>query len=359
MTSIPFLDLKRLHASIRDDLDDAYDRALRSSGFVGGVLVREFEDAFAGAHGAAGAAGCASGTDALTLTLRALGIGTGDEVVVPAMTFVATAEAVVHAGATPVLADVDPRTLLITDTCVREVETDKTKAVIPVHLYGHVVPFDVIEAWRGRGLRVIEDAAQAHLATWRGCPVGSAGDAACFSFYPGKNLGALGDGGLVLSNDRSLVDEVKLLRDHGRRSKYEHEVVGWCSRLDGLQGAFLLAKLRHMDTWNERRIRAAQCYRERLGDRLVPWEEGAVHHVLVARVGPSERSAIRTALADSGIATALHYPVALSRQRSLEQWCRPCEASERAANEVLSLPMDPLLTLEEVEYVCDRFEELS
>ena len=353
---VPFLDLERLHASIRRDLDAAFDGVLASSSFVGRAAMAEFEEAFASASGLPAAAGCGSGTDALALTLRALGVGPGDEVVVPSMTFVATAEAVVHAGAVPVIADVDPATLLLDEPSVDRARTQRTRAVVPVHLYGHVVPFDRLLRWRDSGLLVIEDAAQAHMATWEGRPVGSAGHAACFSFYPGKNLGALGDGGAVLSHDVALVEEVGRLRDHGRRSKYEHDVVGWCSRLDGLQAAFLSAKLPHLPSWTDSRRCLAARYRERLGDRLVPWAPGAVHHLLVVRVSGDGRGAVRAGLGDAGVETGIHYPVPLSLQPACGPWWRSCPAAEQAADEVLSLPMDPLMDEAEIDLVCDLVE---
>lgn len=359
MMKIPFLDLGRLHESIRPELDAAFDDVVSGSRFVGAAAaVAPFEEAFAAAHHAAGAAGCGSGTDALALALRALGIGPGDEVVVPSMTFVATAEAVVHVGATPVLADVDPVSLLLDDGGVAAVRTERTRAVIAVHLFGHVVPAATLQAWRDSGLLVIEDAAQAHLAQEGGRFVGSVGHAACFSFFPGKNLGALGDGGAVLAGDGSVVDEVRRLRDHGRTSKYHHDVIGWCSRLDGLQAAVLEAKLAHLPAWTGGRVAAAERYLERLDAHLVPWDEGAVHHLLVTRVAPERRDRIRDELAAVGIGTGVHYPVPLSRQPSLGPWARPTPAAEIAAGSVLSLPMDPLMTLDEVDYVCDRFLEL-
>ncbi len=355
---IPFLDLGRLHWTIRDELDDAYADVVGASRFVGAASGEAFEAAFAEAHGAPAAAGCGSGTDALALALRALGVGPGDEVVLPSMTFVATAEAVVHAGATPVLADVDPMTLLLDEPSVAAVRTERTKAVIPVHLYGHVVPSSALRAWRNGGLVVVEDAAQAHLATDQGQPVGTIGHAGCFSFFPGKNLGALGDAGAVLSADPAVVAEVVRLRDHGRTAKYEHDEIGWCSRLDGLQAAFLRVKLTHLTAWTDARVRCAERYRDALGERLVPWADGAVHHLLVCRVPAERRERIREELSGVGIATGIHYPVPLSRQPSMAPWAHPTPASEDAAETVLSLPMDPLMTADEVDHVCDRLLEL-
>jgi dTDP-4-amino-4,6-dideoxygalactose transaminase len=348
---VPFLDLGRLHDRIRSELDAAMDEVVRTSGFIGSATCARFEEEFAAASGLRGAVGCGSGTDALVLALRALAIGPGDEVVVPAMTFVATAEAVVHVGATPVLGDVDPITLLLTPQSVAEVRTERTRAVLPVHLYGHVVPLTTIDEWRASDLVVVEDAAQAHLATWNGRPVGTAGHAAAFSFYPGKNLGALGDAGAVLSNDEGLLSRVRSLGDHGSSTKYQHDEVGWCSRLDGLQAALLRVKLRHLAHWTKARQQLAERYAERLGEVLVPWEPGAVHHLLVMRA--SERDRFCGALADAGIRTGQHYPVALSDQPALARWAQPCPAAEVAAAEVVSLPMDPLMTTDEVDRVAD------
>ncbi|MEZ5244089.1 MAG: DegT/DnrJ/EryC1/StrS family aminotransferase [Acidimicrobiales bacterium] len=356
--AVPFQDLGRLHESIGDELDEAIRGVIRSSGFVGAAAARSFEEAFAAAHHVDHAIGVGSGTDALALALRGLGVGPGDEVIVPSMTFVATAEAVVHVGATPVIVDVDPTTLLIDPISVAAATTERTVAVVPVHLYGHVVPFDVIRGWQAQGLRVVEDAAQAHLATWRGQGVGTVGDAACFSFYPGKNLGAFGDGGAVVTNDRVLAARIAKLRDHGRESKYLHDEIGWCSRLDGLQAAVLEVKLRHLADWTENRRVLAERYLERLGDRLVPWDPGAVHHLLVARPGAERRDALQTALAERGVGVGVHYPVALSRQPSVAGYAMPSPCAEAAAADVLSLPMDPLMKLSEVELVCDLVDAL-
>lgn len=355
--NVPFLDLKRLHASIRDELDLAVRTAIENTAFVGGPTVAQFEEAFGEAHQTGAGAGCGSGTDALSLALRSLGVGPGDEVIVPAMTFIATAEAVVHVGATPVVADVDPSTLLLTPDTVAAVKTSATRAVLPVHLYGHIVPAEHLIAWRNDGLIVIEDAAQAHLGTTDGMPVGTIGHAACFSFYPGKNLGGFGDGGMVISQNPDLVSEVRRIRDHGRTTKYTHEIVGYCSRLDGLQAAVLATKLRHLPRWTDGRRAVAETYRAALGEQLVPWEDGAVHHLLVARV--AEREQLQSDLKDAGISSGIHYPVPLSKQPWLAESTPSCPGAEVAAEEILSLPMDPLMTTEEVDYVVDQLVALS
>ncbi len=352
--TVPFLDLVRLHATVKKELSEAFIAVLDTSSFVGADVAGSFEADFAAASGCGGAVGCSNGTTAITLALQALGVGAGDEVIVPALTFAATLEAVVHVGATPVIADVDPETLLLTPESVAGAQSSRARAVVPVHLYGHVVPFTAIRSWRREGLKVVEDAAQAHLARWRGDPVGSVGHAATFSFYPSKNLGALGDAGAVVSDDAEFLERVALLRDHGLTSKYEHSVIGWNARIDGLQAAFLQVKLRHLAGWTDARSRLAGVYRARLAELVVPWEEGAVHHLLVIRVPGGRRDAVAEALAARGIDTRIHYPIPLSRQPAFLPWARSCPAAETAADELLSLPLDPFMTEDEVEYVCEN-----
>ncbi len=353
---IPMLDLARLHATIRPELDDVFDAALRDSTFVGPG--EEFEWAFAAAHGLAAAAGCGSGTDALVLALLALGVGPGHEVIVPAMTFVATAEAVVLAGATPVLADVDPETLLLTAADVERVHTGATRAVIPVHLYGAMVDPNDLRAMGDGGLLVVEDASQAHTASRDGHGVGTVGACATFSFHPGKNLGALGDGGAVASQDRGLVERVRSLRDHGRAAKHGHDVIGRCSRLDALQAAVLEVKLRHLGEWTRLRRQHAAHYRERLGRMVMPSHEGAVHHQVVLRAVVG-RDRLTDALRAASIGFGIHYPYALSQLPALAPWARPCPAAERGAAEVLSLPLDPLMSAADVDQVCDVVEKAA
>jgi dTDP-4-amino-4,6-dideoxygalactose transaminase len=358
VTAVPFLDLRRLHETIGDELRQALDETIETSGFIGGTSVDDFEQAFAAAHGLRGAVGCGSGTDALALALRALGVGEGAEVIVPSMTFVATAEAVVHAGATPVVVDVDATTLLLDPEAVERARTPRTRAVVPVHLYGHVAPLEQLARYREAGLLVVEDAAQAHLATDRGASVGSASDVSCFSFYPGKNLGALGDAGLIASDDDDVLAAARRLRDHGSTTKYVHEELGWCSRLDGLQARFLSVKLRHLADWTAARRAVADRYRADLADvdgvTLVPWGDGAVHHLLVVRIPDGRRDSVRATLDAAGIGTGIHYPIPLSQQPWLRDAAAPAPASEAAAGEILSLPMDPLLTTADVDLVCER-----
>jgi len=357
--AVPFQDLGRLHASIDTELRAAIDDVVARSGFVGAKASAAFEADFAAAHRVDHAVGVGSGTDALALGLRALGVGPGDEVIVPAMTFVASAEAVVHAGATPVIVDVEPDTLLIDPTAVEAAVTDRTKAVMPVHLYGTPVSFDVIAEWRSAGLAVIEDAAQAHLATWQDRSVGTAGDLACFSFYPGKNLGGFGDGGAVITTNPELAARVAKLRDHGRTTKYGHDEIGWCSRLDGLQAAVLQVKLRHLAEWTAQRRLLADRYRERLGAALIDFAPGSVHHLMVWRAGSARRDAMLDHLRAHDVGCGVHFPMALTQQPALQRWAGAAPAAEAAAAEILSLPMDPLMKLSDVEYVCDTIDAYS
>lgn len=357
---IPFQDLGRLHEGIASELDEAVRGVVIDGAFIGGQRVAAFEAAFAEAHGAPGAVSCGSGTDALTLALLAAGLEPGDEVIVPSMTFFATAEAIIHAGGRPIIADVDPDTLLLSQETVATVRTRTTRAVMPVHLYGHVVPTADLRVWRDSGLLVVEDAAQAHLARYGQDGVGTIGHAACFSFYPGKNLGAFGDGGAVIAQDRRLLEQVAMLRDHGRREKYLHERIGYCSRLDTLQAAVLAVKLKHLPMWTAQRQQVAGRYAEnarRSGIDLVSWVEGAVHHLLVARVPAGVRDSLREKLALAGIGTGVHYPVALSQQPALRASGAATPNAKAAAAEVVSLPMDPLMSLDEVDTVCIALEQ--
>lgn len=352
---IPFQDLTRLHRSIAAEIDAAFAETIGASAFIGGDRVADFESEFSGASGIAHTAGCSSGTDALSLALRALGVGPGDEIIVPSMTYIATAEAVLHVGATPVLADVDADTVLITAQSVEEVRSPRTRGVMPVHLFGHTVDFTAMQQWRDDGLLVVEDCAQAHLATAGGRPVGTVGHAAAFSFFPGKNLGAMGDAGAMSSDDEGVVTEVRRLRDHGRSSKYRHEVLGYANRLDALQAAILSVKLRHLPRWTGLRRQLASRYRDHLETMdhvsLVPFDDGAVHHLMVIRSG--RRDDLQEFLASRDIATGIHYPIALSDQPALAQWATSSPNAERAAREVLSLPMDPLMSIDEVDRVCE------
>lgn len=359
-THVPFVNLTRAHRS----LGEAFERALRETinhgDFVGGESVTAFERSFARKHGHSEGISCGSGTDALILGLRSLEIGPGDEVLVPAMTFAATAEAVVHSGATPIFVDVEPETLLISEEAARRARTPRTRAVMPVHLYGHPVAFDTIKRWRESGLKVIEDAAQAHLASWQGQPVGTAGDATAFSFYPAKNLGALGDAGLLLLKDQSARERARLLRDHGSAAKYDHQFVGYSSRLDSVQARFLLIKLDALEQWTHRRRLAAQRYQEKLdhveGISLVTWNVGSAHHLCVVRVSPKHRHHIGRELSRAGVGWGIHYPTPVNELAAFRRSRQPCPVASQAGKEVLSLPMDGTISNDEVDYVCRSLE---
>jgi dTDP-4-amino-4,6-dideoxygalactose transaminase len=360
---IPFLDLAAMTREVRGGVDLAWRRVLASGRFVGGEAVEQFEGAWAAYCQVPHALGVANGTDALQLTLTALGIGPGDEVVLPANTFVATAEAVVLAGATPRFADVCPDTLLLTPGCLEAAITRRTRAVIVVHLYGQMPDMDALGRAAARaGLALIEDAAQAHGATWQGRPAGSIGTAGCFSFYPGKNLGAFGDAGAVVTADAGLAARIRVLRDHGRAagSHYRHELVGTNSRLDALQAAVLTVKLARLDAWNEARRSIAARYHAALASgpaRPVAEARGArgVYHLAVVRV--PDRARAQRRLAGLGVQTQVHYPVPCHLQAPYRRFAgRPLPAAERCADEVLSLPMFPHMTSAQVAQVCEAVQ---
>jgi dTDP-4-amino-4,6-dideoxygalactose transaminase len=360
---IPFADLGAQTRQVRTKVERAWGEILDNGWFVRGPHVGQFEEQWAEYCGAEYALGVANGTDALALTLRAMGIGPGDDVVVPANTFVATVEAVVLVGARPRFADVDPETLLLTADTFRAARTPRTRAVIAVHLFGQPVDMDALCAAAGRlGIAVVEDAAQAHGARWRGRRVGTFGVAACFSFYPGKNLGAFGDGGAVVTSYPGIAAAVAGMRDHGRAdgSHYDHATLGTNSRLDTVQAAVLSAKLPLLDGWNEERRAIAAEYQRRLAGGPVRWvgtADGAehVHHLAVVRV-PSRR-AVQNALGEAGIGTGVHYPTPCHRMAPYRGWAggRLPEV-ERAQNEILSLPMFPGMTSGQVARVCEVAE---
>lgn len=356
---VPFLDLASMNAVVRRDVLEAIADAIDQSSFVGGPLVEQFEDAWARYCGVGHAVGVANGTDALELALRAMGLGPGDEVLVPTNTFIATAEAVVAAGAQPVFVDVRDDTLLIDlDDAATQVGP-RTAAVIPVHLYGQPADMDAVATFANRyGLAVIEDAAQAHGATWNGRRAGSFGQAGCFSFYPGKNLGAFGDAGAIVTDDGDLARRIRSLADHGRasRSKHLHAAVGMNSRLDALQAAVLLRKLPLLDDWTARRRRAAERFRARLAGtsvRPVVQAPGSASSFHLNVVRTDDRDALIQALAEQRIGTGIHYPVPCHRQPAFAtQDTRPLPVAEAAAREIVSLPMSPSLDDHSIDAVC-------
>lgn len=361
--AIPLVDLPAQHLPIEPEILESVRGVLRRSDFVLGEAVRSFERDFARFCGAAQAVGVASGTDALILLLKALGIGRADqEVVVPALTFIATASAVVHAGARPVLADVDPHTLTLDPRQVEKSISPRTAAIIAVHLYGMPADMSALREIAGRrGVPLIEDAAQAHGAELDGARVGSLGTAAAFSFYPSKNLGACGDGGAVVTGDEALALRLRMLRDHGSPRKYEHDCLGFNSRLDTVQAAVLSLKLPRLEGWNGLRRNHVGTYRRGLAgvpevallDR--PSGRTPADHLMVIRVPPSLRAGLSERLARSRIAHGFHYPHAIHRTGAfaflgLAEGAFP--VAEEASRQVFSLPLYPELTDEKIARVC-------
>tara|TARA_R110002096_G_scaffold436038_3_gene665869 strand:- start:12603 stop:13697 length:1095 start_codon:yes stop_codon:yes gene_type:complete len=337
--NVPLVDLKAQYQRIKEHIDPVVAAVLESAWFVGGPEVAAFESEFATYCERDYCVGVNSGTDALGLALSALGIGVGDEVITVSHTFFATAEAILRLGAIPVFVDVDPQTLLMDTTQLESVVTSKTKAVVPVHLYGQMVPMAPVLAFAKRhDLKVVEDACQAHGARQAGARAGSFGDAAAFSFYPGKNLGAYGDGGAVVTADKELADAVRQLSDHGRIDKYRHGQVGDNTRLDALQAAVLRVKLPRLDAWNARRRELAAMYDAALATPAVQIasENESVYHLYVARVRDRDRAF--EVLRDAGIGAGVHYPIPLHKQPAIHSNVA-LPITERVANEIVSLPM--------------------
>jgi len=356
--TIPFLDIAEMHAELRADLDAVWRTAVDSSRFIGGPEVEGFEATWSDYCNTNYCVGLSSGTAALQLVLTALGIGPGDEVIVPANTFIASAAAVVASGARPVFVDVDPATLLLSTDTVRAAITPRTAAVMPVHLYGQPPDMDAIGAIaEAAGLAVIEDAAQAHGATWSGKIAGSMGIAGCFSFYPGKNLGACGDAGAVVTNDWALAEEIRALSNHGRRHNdpYQHTLIGGSHRLDALQAGILRVKLRYLDAWNARRRQAAALYAAQLASLPVTWvgcDPRAVSNYHLAVIQTDARERLRQGLTAAGIGVGIHYPIPCHQQVPFAGQPIPSlPVVERAAQRILSLPMRPHLTPADIEEV--------
>jgi dTDP-4-amino-4,6-dideoxygalactose transaminase len=355
------MDLGAMADEVWPEIEGAVKAAVSGAQFIGGPVVEAFENEWAAYCGVPHAIGVANGTDALHLALRALGVQPGDEVVVPSSTFVATAEAVVLAGATPRFADVDPRTLLMTVDTMTAAITPRTRGVIAVHLYGQTPDMDAIEAAvRARGLFLVEDAAQAHGARWNGRPVGTFGDVACFSFYPGKNLGAFGDAGAVVTGDADLAERVRSLANHGRATgnHHSHLLVGTTSRLDSLQALVLSAKLKRLTAWTEARQKVVAQYRADLTDLAgmqLLIEHPLAHHVyhlFVVRV--PEREKFGAELLSHGVQSGVHYSLAIHQQPAFAQYAvEPLPEAEAGAAEVLSLPLYPHLGMEQVDRVIE------
>jgi dTDP-4-amino-4,6-dideoxygalactose transaminase len=366
-TAVPFLDLKKHHAPIRVEIDAAIRAVIDAGAFAGGPFVAKFEEEFAAYCGAKYAVGVGNGTDALWLALLALGIRPGDEVITVPSTFMATAEAITYCGATPVFVDIDERTYTMDPGLLEAAISPRTRAIIPVHLFGQPSDMDPILAIAHRhGLPVVEDACQAHGAKYKGRKAGALSAAGCFSFYPGKNLGALGEAGAVVTSDPNLRQKVQTLRDHGQAKKYHHDLVGWNARMDGIQAAVLSVKLRHLDLWNQRRREHARTYAQALaalnGNVVIPTEAPYakhIYHVYALRL--RERDRVLQALTERGIGCGIHYPIPVHLQeayRSLGLQRGSYPVAERCADAFLSLPMFPELTDEQIALVAEALRDV-
>lgn len=364
--NVPFLDLKAQLAPLRAEIEAGISEVLDSCAFAGGPFVARFEEDFAAYCQTPHAIGVGNGTDALWFALMGLGIGPGDEVITAPSTFMATAEAISYAGATPVFADIDVSTYNLDPSMLQDALSPRTRAIVPVHLFGQPADMDpILEFAEKHHLFVIEDACQAHGAEYKGRRAGSLGHAGCFSFYPGKNLGAIGEAGAVVTRDTALADRIRVLRDHGQVRKYQHSHIGWNGRMDGIQAAALRVKLRHLDTWNSQRRAHASRYSELLTDVqdvILPVESddaNHVYHIFALRV--RNRDEILAKLARRGVTCGIHYPIPVHLQeayRSLGFRRGSFPVSERCADEFLSLPMFPELTPAQIEHVASSVAQV-
>lgn len=363
---IPIINLEAQYKRLKPEIMAVVEEVFESRAFIQGKYVKQFENEFCDALGVSYGAGCANGTAALILALNALGISKGDEVITVAHTFVATAEAICQCGAKPVFVDIDPDTYTIDPEALEAAITDRARAIIPVHIYGTPCDMDpVLDVARQKNIVVIEDCAQAHLATYKGQYVGGLGDAGTFSFYPGKNLGAFGDAGLVTTNNDETASLIHKLLDHGRVSKYEHDIIGHNFRMDGIQAAILSVKLRYLKQYNSARRANAALYDNRLresGFKVIEAAEDCepVYHLYIVEV--SNRDEVVSYLEKKGIGFGIHYPVPIHLQpayRSYGYKQGQLPATETIAGRVISLPMCPELTENQVERVCDIFLKVA
>jgi dTDP-4-amino-4,6-dideoxygalactose transaminase len=361
---IPLVDLRAQYLTIKSDIADAIGRVLDTGQFVLGEEVEAFEQEFAAYQGASHGIALNTGTSALHLALIAAGVGPGDEVITVPFTFVATVAAIGYVGARAVFVDIDPATFTMDVTRLEEAITSRTKAIIPVHLYGQPADMDpILEIAKRHGVKVIEDACQAHGAAYKGRPVGALGDAGCFSFYPGKNLGAYGEGGMVVTNNAAMAREIRMLRDWGQDRKYHHVLKGFNYRMEGMQGSILRVKLRHLEQWTDARRTHAADYRRLLQDGGVeiPIEAPYARHVYhVYAIRTEDRATLQRTLQSNGIGTGIHYPVPVHLQPAYEDAAYgpgDFPHSERAANQVLSLPMYPELSFTNVEMIVAAVKE--
>lgn len=348
---IPFIDLKKEYTEISKEINHSIKEVLESGWYILGDKTKEFEDKFSKYHNTKYGIGVNSGSDALLLSLKALGIGEGDEVITVSHTFISTVDAIARNGAIPVFVDIDPITFCIDVTKIEEKITSKTKAIIPVHLYGHPADMDsIMEIAQKHNLYVVEDACQAHGAEYNGKKVGSIGDMGCFSFYPAKNLGAYGDGGIVISNNEEISEKLRMMRNYGQSKKYCHDFVGVNSRLDELQAAILCVKLKHLDEWNEKRRDCARFYGELLENSgvILPVEKEYAKHVYHLYVIRSKkRDFLQQYLLKEGIQSQIHYPIPVHKQKPYESSIR-LPVTENICNQILSLPMYPFLPQDDI-----------
>ncbi|MCG5056845.1 MAG: DegT/DnrJ/EryC1/StrS family aminotransferase [Limnoraphis sp. WC205] len=373
LSSIPFVDLKLQQQPIQSQIEKAIQAVIDQGDFVLGQVLGEFETAFAQASGAQYGIGVACGTDAIALGLQAIGIGQGDEVILPANTFIATAIGVIHSGATPILVDCDPQTALIDLEAAQKAITAKTKAILPVHLYGQMVsPHGLLELANSHNLVIFEDAAQAHLAQREGYRAGSVGMAAAFSFYPSKNLGAFGDGGMVITHSQEVAQKMKSLRNYGAPKKYVHMELGTNSRLDTIQAAILNVKLPHLESWNRDRNFAAEQYDTLLlplrEQGIIPienqCEDGHVYHLYVMRVTEEcvvDRDTLQAKLSEMGVQTGIHYPIPCHLQPAYQHLGYSegdFPMAEMLSRQILSLPMYPGLRNEQINHVVASIKSL-
>ncbi len=361
MTEVPYLDLGKIHSGIREALDAAYHQVMSREWFIGGKADEQFEGEFASYCGTRECVGTGNGLDAIRLILLAYGIGAGDEVIVPANTFIATVLAITYTGATPVFVDADMKTYNIDIEKIEQKITDRTKAIIVVHLYGRAVDVGAVRRIADKySLKVVEDAAQAHGAAVSGKRTGSLGDAAAFSFYPGKNLGALGDAGAVVTNDKELADRVRAYGNYGSYEKYNHVYQGCNSRLDEFQAAFLSVKLKYLEKWNEERRQIARIYTEKIENPkvLLPQmpEDIREHVYHIYPVLVAERQKFVDCLKEQGIAVNIHYPIPIMEQRAYKEFHGQADSypvTKRICEEEVSLPLYPGMTEEQIEWVIE------
>jgi dTDP-4-amino-4,6-dideoxygalactose transaminase len=362
--NVPFLDLKAQYRSIKDEVLAAIDEVIENTAFAGGPFVAKFEQEFAKFCNCKHAIGVGNGTDALWMSLVALGVGAGDEVITSPNTFIATAEAISLTGAKPVFVDVEEQTSNMNPALIQAAITKKTKAIIPVHLFGQPSDMDPILEIAGKNnLYVVEDACQAHGAEYKGRKAGSMGNTGCFSFYPGKNLGAYGEGGAIVTNDDALAAKMRMFRDHGQAKKYYHDIIGWNARLDGIQGAVLNVKLKYLNSWNDARRKHAKDYTAGLStvkDMILPLEADYARHVYhIYAIRVKDRDKLMAFLGEKGISCGIHYPVPVHLQNAysfLGKGKGSFPVAEKCAEQYLSLPMFAELSDEQVDYVVQQIK---